>query len=480
MIKKRFISIFFLYVISLFLLVGISCANEENIYLPISFADGSTKISLGNAILKGEELWVSVDAMEKMGVSLIDAQNNNKGFYLNIENPAKTFDIESLSNLAGETLSLYFSSKQEEGISYFNVVGMEALTGLAFEKNEAEVTFYKNSSTLAQLLQKRMAKPKIKEKISLVWAHITRDNPNLLAEEPLLGLGIISPTWFNLIDGSGLMANRASVSYVEAAHSKNYQVWALVSNGFNQNNTTQFFKNNKAVSLFIARLLAYSKLYNLDGINFDFENVDVNDKDAYVRFISLAAPLLKKAGLSVSVDVHIPSPNSNLSKSHDRGFLSKHVDYVMLMAYDEHWRTSPKAGSVASMPWVERAVQNTINEGVPSTKLILGVPFYMRRWEETAVNGKTIVKAVTLTMDESNSILASKGIKANWNDELGQFYYAYKENGKTYKVWVENAESIKRKFSLIKKYNLAGAAGWRKGHESADIWDIFDSEFGGN
>ena len=71
----------------------------------------------------------------------------------------------------------------------------------------------------------------------------------------------------------------------------------------------------------------------------------------------------------------------------------------MLMAYDEHWRTSPRAGSVASMPWVERAVQKTIEEGVPPAKLILGVPFYMRKWEETPTGqGKVKVKGSTLTM----------------------------------------------------------------------------------
>ena len=102
----------------------------------------------------------------------------------------------------------------------------------------------------------------------------------------------------------------------------------------------------------------------------------------------------------------------------------------------------------------------------------------MRKWEETVVNGKTKVKGATLSMDESNNLLASKGIVPTWNEEVGQYYYSYVKNGKTYKVWVENVESIKRKLLLVKKYGLAGAAGWRKGHESANIWNVFETELG--
>ena len=81
----------------------------------------------------------------------------------------------------------------------------------------------------------------------------------------------------------------------------------------------------------------------------------------------------------------------------------------MLMAYDEHWRTSPRAGSVASMPWVTKAVEGTLAEGVPASKLVLGVPFYMRRWEETKSGEGVKVKGYTLTMAEAEELSAKRG-----------------------------------------------------------------------
>jgi len=141
------------------------------------------------------------------------------------------------------------------------------------------------------------------------------------------------------------------------------------------------------------------------------------------------------------------------------------------MAYDQHWRTSPVAGSVASMPWVERAVQGCLGEGVPADKLVLGVPFYMRLWEETPrEHNKADVKSFTLTMQEAESNALRVGAELFWLEDLGQHYYSYVENNKTYKVWVENAVSIERKLSLIERHGLAGMAGWRRGHERQDIW----------
>ena len=57
------------------------------------------------------------------------------------------------------------------------------------------------------------------------------------------------------------------------------------------------------------------------------------------------------------------------------------ADYVIIMGYDEHYATSPEAGSVASIGWVREGIENTLEE-VPAEKVINAVPFYTRLWEE--------------------------------------------------------------------------------------------------
>ncbi|MCK9907282.1 glycosyl hydrolase family 18 protein, partial [Frankia sp. Cpl3] len=80
-------------------------------------------------------------------------------------------------------------------------------------------------------------------------------------------------------------------------------------------------------------------------------------------------------------DVTIKSSSDRWSRFYDRAALAKVVDYMMVMTYDEYWASSPVAGSVASLPWVEKGLQGVLEE-VPNEKLILGVPFYTRLWKE--------------------------------------------------------------------------------------------------
>lgn len=469
--KHVFLWSLILSIIVIVFFFGTSDAFEGDRSVELVFSDSGDVVSLGRGHIRGGDIWVPVEIVRRIGVALRDGPNS-KGFILDVKNPAAVFEIPIISMLAGDILPLYFPSMVEDGVSYFNIRGMEQITNILVEEKNTEVMLYRQHSSIRIAPKSAGPDNEIKGKLLLVWAHITRDNPDIEAEQKIEGLDVISPTWFNLMDGNGNMANRGSAAYVDSAHKKGYKVWALVSNGFSKINTTQFFENPKAVHSFIARILVYSKLYNLDGVNLDFENVDVKDRDKYVSFIAQLGRYLRIQGLKSSVDVHVPG-NSNLSRSHDRGELAKHVDYVMLMAYDEHWRTSPKAGSVASLPWVERAVQNTLKEGVPPKKLVLGVPFYMRRWEETPVGGGKIkVKGYTQTMPESDAIVILRGISPLWMDNLGQYFYSYVLNGKTYKVWVENEQSIERKMQLVNKYGLAGAAGWRKGHEKPEIWPV--------
>jgi spore germination protein YaaH len=447
-------------------------AAEGDVALSVCYNDGEEILEIGSGIMRGSDLWITEDTAKAAGIPLTLAPKG-KSFLLKVQNPAEVFEIKSLERLAGSHLTLQFLALIEDDVKYFNVLGMERITRLAPELNGDSLMLRKMDPS-APLPEKAPAPELSEGKIKAVWAHITKTNPDLSKETAISAVDVVMPTWFNLVDGKGGMANRASAAYVEDSHRRGHQVWGLVSNGFSKTLSTALFKDAHAVNLFIARILAYAKLYNLDGINIDFEGLDRNDRDAFVRFMSILSPHMKEQGLTFSVDVFIPA-NSNSSKSHDRKSLSKHVDYVMLMAYDQHWRTSPVAGSVASIKWVEAAVSNTLAEGVPSEKLVLGVPFYMRLWEETKLkNGKVKVKARTLTMDEAYALAAKQKAQMKWLDSAGQNYFDYKAGGKTCKVWVEDSKSIELKLGLIEKYDLAGVAAWRKGHENIAVWGTID------
>ena len=61
-------------------------------------------------------------------------------------------------------------------------------------------------------------------------------------------------------------------------------------------------------------------------------------------------------------------------------------------------------------------------------------------------------------------------------DRAGQYYFSYEKDGKQYRVWQEEARSLELKLGLVEQYGLAGAAGWRKGFESQDIWSLLQQQ----
>jgi spore germination protein YaaH len=63
---------------------------------------------------------------------------------------------------------------------------------------------------------------------------------------------------------------------------------------------------------------------------------------------------LRMQNLIVSIDVTIPGGSLNWSQVYDRTALEPYIDYFAVMTYDEHWGSSPVAGSVASIGWVEQ------------------------------------------------------------------------------------------------------------------------------
>lgn len=313
-------------------------------------------------------------------------------------------------------------------------------------------------------------------KLNMVWDYIYKVTPDKSMEKSPAGLDIISPTWFSIVDGQGTIESKADISYIQWAHNNNLAVWALINNNFDPDITHEFLSSSETRDKIIRQILMYAELFRLDGINIDFENVYFEDKDLLVQFVRELTPILHEAGIVVSMDVTSKSTSPNWSLCYDRKELGKVVDYMILMAYDEHWATSPVSGSVASIGWVKQGIV-TLLEDVPPEKVILGLPFYTREWEETPTeNGNITVKSRALSMTQAKQILKQNDTHMSWDEKAGQNFAYYTKGDKVYKIWLEDEKSIKLKAALVKKYDLAGAAAWRKGFEEPKIWEVLYNE----
>ncbi|MHB1485574.1 MAG: glycosyl hydrolase family 18 protein [Saccharofermentanales bacterium] len=313
-------------------------------------------------------------------------------------------------------------------------------------------------------------------KINLTWDYMSRAKTDMSAYKPIPGLNVISPTWFKMTDGEGNIENIASLPYMEWARQEGLQVWALFSNSFDPEITTTMLRSFETRKKVINQLLVLSELYGFTGINIDFENIDFGDRDYFSQFMRELAPYMHEQNLTVSIDVTVRSTNPNWSMCYDREAIGKVVDYMAVMTYDEHWSTSPEAGSVASLPWVKDGIERII-EQVPSEKLLLGVPFYARLWKETPNSDGTVkVSSSAITIPACANLLKTKNLTATLDADSGQNYCSYVENGITYKIWLEDEFSMRQRVRIVNEYGLPGVASWRKGFDTPGIWEAIKDE----
>ena len=321
----------------------------------------------------------------------------------------------------------------------------------------------------------------ISGKVNMVWDYFSEyaKAPNRVGTK-IEGVNVVSPTFFHLVkSGEGkLYANVGDKgnTYIKWAKQNDYKVWGMVSNNSYKDTTSQILNSYQLRTNLINNIVYAATTYNLDGVNIDFENLKKEDKDVFSRFVIELKPKLKEAGKVLSVDTTALDGGDDWSECYDRNLIGNVADYIVFMAYDQYGSNSKKAGTTAGYNWIETNLKKLIDrEEVKSEKIILGIPFYTRLWQEK--NGKLLSKVVD--MNGIQKVLP-QNIQKVWNEELKQNYVEYTQSNTTYKMWIEDEESIKAKLELVRQYKLAGVAAWEKDREIKTIWKIIDENLNDN
>lgn len=319
---------------------------------------------------------------------------------------------------------------------------------------------------------------KVEGKVSLAWEYFSDYGSAPERSGAMDGVNVVSPTFFRLEQlGKGNVKENvgtAGINYINWAHNNGLKVWAMISNESMLDTTSEIMNDYKLRNKLINNIVNLVVKYNLDGINIDFENMYMEDKAMFNRFLIELEPRLNEMGKVLTVDVTAPDGSETWSMCFDRNTISKVADYIIFMAYDQYGASSNKEGTTAGCDWVEANITKFLGqEGVNPDKLVLAVPFYTRLWKEE--NGK--VSSETVDLKDVDKVIPAN-VEKRWNDNLKQYYIEYTQNGAVYKMWIEDLKSISAKLDLINKYKLAGAAYWEKDRESPEVWDIVKEKLG--
>jgi len=306
-------------------------------------------------------------------------------------------------------------------------------------------------------------------KINLVWHQSTSTESNDAMAEmtaEMTGVNVISPTWFSVTDGTGTISSLASADYVKLAHDAGREVWGLIDNFNEAFDETTDLAYASVRSRIIEQLLAEAASCGMDGINVDFENLKEAGIPHYLQFLRELTSAAHAQNLVVSVDTPVPQA---YTMYYQRGEQARFVDYMIVMAYDEHFAGSEEAGSVSSLPFVQQAVEE-MTRVMPADQVICGIPFYTRVWTEKF--GQSAITSEVLGMDGAKNYAKENQMTETWDASLGQNVATVETSDARYTIWMEDEQSMEEKLKVIQSADLAGVAEWKLGFERADVWSL--------
>lgn len=305
-----------------------------------------------------------------------------------------------------------------------------------------------------------------KEKLIMFWQY--GSSLDTLGDK-IEGVNVVMPTWYAISDNEGSVEINYNKEYYNKAKKNGYEIWPIITNGLdnaemNKKQVTSDIMNDESRrENLIRNIVSIINTNDLDGINIDFEGMIEEDKYMYTQFLRELYPLVKEAGAKLSVDIYF-------TNYIDRQGVGKACDYVMLMGYDQRGNWSKEPGSISEINWVEKNINSLINDSnIPESKIILGVPFYTRLWK---VESDGTFTTNVYSMKNSQEFLEKYNLTPTMDNISGQNYVAMNLGDITYKLWIEDKESISKRADTVINYNLAGITAWQKGFETEDIWEL--------
>ena len=296
---------------------------EDQLYVPLNTMEQFIKLSYSlssNGIklfaYSGSEKIAKVNRDHTEGIPSLSV----------LETPADPFVLSKgeIVFIKGETDN-YFKIETQEGFLGYVMKSQITISDLDLSK----VDFY---------AQKKDKFIRGSEKINLVWQYVNTVTPPAPTTKTR-GIDILSPTWFDLIvDGNGAVENNGDLGFTHKAHKNGYAVWATITNNMGVKGSTVYtstvFSNSRLLNKTVAQYIFYACLYDVDGINIDYEQVLDSDRAGLTAFTALLRTYTERQGLNLSIDTLIPKP---WTVEYDRRSLAKYVDFVAVMTYDEHY-----------------------------------------------------------------------------------------------------------------------------------------------
>jgi peptidoglycan-N-acetylglucosamine deacetylase len=285
------------------------------------------------------------------------------------------------------------------------------------------------------------------------------ENSTSSLKDNIRSLTMLVPEWYHL-NSSLTFSSEISPDVVQLAKLNDVKIMPLINNFTQENpdgvNIKKLLHSPSNIKTkFINDLVKQMELNQFAGINIDFEAIEEKDRNNLTAFVQELSTVFHQHHLLVTQDV---PPDDN---AFNYGALSKAVDRMIVMMYDEHDRSSAP-GPIASNKWFGDKLNNV---DIPPAKLIVAFGSYGYDWTKGSSE-----PAESLTFSEIMKLVNDSHLKIIWDDKSGNPYFRYKEGENDHIVWFLDGVTLYNQMKISLDNQAKGFAFWRLGAEDPTVW----------
>ncbi|MEM1244472.1 MAG: glycosyl hydrolase family 18 protein, partial [Pseudomonadota bacterium] len=240
------------------------------------------------------------------------------------------------------------------------------------------------------------------------------------------------------LDNKGTLWGRVNPRLYQFTRAEKIHLMPMVTNeGYDQSLTHRLLISSKARRRAIDNLLEVCKKYKYYGIQIDFENVYIDDRNYLTEFYTELAKALHKNGFKISIALfpltsNIPPTTAlkrlynNWAYAYNYKALGEASDFVSIMAYNQHGGvTTP--GPSAGIPWVRKVIEYSL-QYIPANKISLGIPSYSTYWHMVERDKRNHSLGADISFKTAADLIKKNNAQVMWDASQGVNYTFYNRN----------------------------------------------------